>query len=46
MRHWNREVMDSPSIEIFKKCIDVALRDIVGTVMILEVFSNINECIL
>ena len=31
-KHWNRlpmEVMVSPSLEIFKKCGDVALRDMV-----------------
>jgi len=32
IRHWNRllmEVMQSPSLEVFKKCVDVALQDIV-----------------
>jgi len=52
--HWHRlpwEVAESLLLEVFRNCVDVALRDIFGghgsdesTVeqMILEVFSNLN----
>jgi len=53
--HWNRlprEVVESPSQEIFKRHVDMALRDLVQCVLavlglhldsILKDFSNLNE---
>jgi len=32
VKHWDRlprEVVESPSLEVFKKCVDMALQDIV-----------------
>lgn len=42
VRHWNREVMESLSLEVVKKCGDVALVDMVEMeldLVIFEVFS-------
>ena len=52
IQHWHREVVDSPSLEMFKSHGDVALRDKVSghdgsglglELMILEVFSNLSD---
>ena len=29
-RNWNKKVVESKSVGVFKKCVDIALRDIVG----------------
>jgi len=29
VRHWNREVVESPSLQVFERRVDVALRDVV-----------------
>jgi len=49
VRYWIREVVESPSVAVFKDCVDVALRDVVSghgvmglwlDYMILDVFSD------
>ena len=53
-KHWHRLPrvgMDSPSLEVFRSCGDVALRDVVVMgqqldLMILLVFSNLNDSML
>jgi len=53
--HWHklpRKVMESPSLKVFKKCGDMALRNMVSghggdglslDLVILEVFSNLHD---
>jgi len=51
VKYWNRlpaEVVESPSLEVFKRHMDVVLRNGVKqwlALMILKVFSNLNDSI-
>jgi len=59
VRHWTRLprlVVESPFLEVFKKCVDMAVQDMVYQawwcwvewldLMILEVFSNLNDSVI
>ena len=52
MAQLSREVMESPSLEVFKSRGDVALRDVVSgdgldtDTMVLVVFSNLNDSVI